>query len=55
MADNPLLKVSLTASCKERYDLEAATGWLVAAEQRLQAEVPGIYRNEMHHQLETVD
>jgi hypothetical protein len=54
MADNPLLKVSLTASCQERYDLEAATGWLVAAEQHLQAEIPSVYRNEMHHQLETV-
>ncbi len=55
MADNPLLKVSFTATCQERYDLEAATGWLVAAEQRLQAEVPGVYRNEVHHQLELVD
>ena len=55
MADNPLLKISLTAACQERYDLEAATGWLVAAEQHLQAEVPGIYRNEIHHRLELVD
>ncbi|MGI4736994.1 MAG: hypothetical protein ACRYG7_17630 [Janthinobacterium lividum] len=54
MADNPLLKVSLTANCQERYDLDAATGWLVAAEQRLQAEIPGIYHNEVYHQLETV-
>ena len=48
MADNPLLQVSLTASCQERYELEAATGWLVAAEQHLHAEIPGIYRNEVH-------
>lgn len=54
MADNPLLKVSLTAACQERYDLDADTGWLLRAEQRLQAEVPGIYRNEMQHQLEIV-
>ena len=52
MADNPLLKVSFQAACQERYDLEVATNWLVSAEQRLQAEVPGIYRNEVHHQLE---
>lgn len=54
MADNPLLKVSLQAACQERYELEAATGWLLRAEQRLVAEVPGIYRNELHHQLEAV-
>ena len=55
MADNPLLKVSLHAACQEHYDLEVGTGWLLAADQRLQAEVPGIYRNEVHHQLELVD
>lgn len=54
MADNPVLKVSLQASCQERYELEAATGWLLTAEQRLKAEVPGIYQNEVHHQLETI-
>ncbi|HEX8427342.1 hypothetical protein [Hymenobacter sp.] len=54
MADNPLLKISLNATCQERYDVETATGWLVRAEQRLKAEVPGIYQNEVHHQLEMV-
>ncbi|MCB2377405.1 hypothetical protein LGH70_07425 [Hymenobacter sp. BT635] len=54
MADNPLLKVSMNATCQERYDLEAATGWLIRAEQRLSAEVPGIYQNEVHHHIETV-
>ncbi|MBO2013009.1 hypothetical protein [Hymenobacter negativus] len=54
MADNPVLKVSLTATSQERYDLDAATGWVRQAEQRLQAEVPGIYQNAVHHRLETV-
>jgi len=54
MADNPLLKVQLQATCQERYDLEATTGWLVRAEQRLTAEVPGIYHNDVHHQLEAI-
>jgi|GEM_PF-3954431 len=54
MADNPLLKVDLTATCTESYQLEASSGWLRSAEQRLKVEVPGIYHNEMHHQLETV-
>lgn len=52
MADNPLLKVRLQASCQERYDLEAATGLLTRAEQHLLAEIPGIYRNEVRQQLE---
>lgn len=55
MADNPVLKVSLAATSQERYDLDAATGWLQQAEQRLQAEVPGIYQNAVHHRLETVE
>ena len=54
MADNPVLKVQLQATCQEQYDLEASTGWLLRAEQRLTAEVPGIYHNDVHHQLETV-
>ena len=54
MADNPLLKVQLQAACQEQYDLETPTGWLVRAEQRLTAEVPGIYYNDVHHQLEAV-
>jgi len=54
MADNPLLKVQLQATCQEQYRLEAASGWLVQAEQRLTAEVPGIYYNDVQHQLETV-
>ena len=54
MAGNPLLKVSMQANCQERYELATATGALVRAEQQLQAEIPGIYRNELHHQLETI-
>jgi hypothetical protein len=54
MADNPLLKVQLQATCQEQYHLEAATGWLLQAEQRLTAEVPGIYSNDVHHRLETI-
>ncbi|WP_157530394.1 hypothetical protein [Hymenobacter norwichensis] len=54
MADNPLLKVSMQANCQERYTLDETTGWLLQAEQRLKAEVPGIYHNEVHHALETV-
>lgn len=54
MADNPLLKVQLQATCQEQYQIEAATGWLVQAEQRLTAEIPGIYFNDVQHQLETV-
>ena len=52
MADNPLLKISLHATCQERYDLEIATNLLTRAEQHLLAEVPGIYRNEVQQQLE---
>lgn len=55
MADDPLLKVKLTVACTEDYLLDADTGWLRAAELRLVVEVPGIYRNELHHWLETVD
>lgn len=55
MADNPVLKVSLQAACREQYEVEPATGWLRRAEQHLRAEVPGIYQNEVHHQLETVE
>ena len=54
MADNPLLKVPLQATCQEQYQLEAASGWLLRAEQRLTAAVPGIYYNDVQHQLETV-
>lgn len=55
MADNPLLKVDLTATCAESYDLEAGSGWLRRAEQHLLVEVPGIYRNETRHQLQPAD
>lgn len=54
MAGNPLLKVSMQANCQERYELAAATGELVRAEQHLLAEIPGVYRNEVHHHLEPV-
>ena len=54
MAGNPLLKVSMQANCQERYELEEATGTLVRAEQHLLAEIPGVYRNELHHHLEPV-
>ncbi|MBO0359103.1 hypothetical protein J0X19_14175 [Hymenobacter sp. BT186] len=54
MADNPLLKVNMHVNCMERYTLEAATGWLLQAEQRLEVAVPGIYQNNVHHTLETV-
>lgn len=55
MADNPLLKVELTVACTEEYVLDADTGWLRTATQQLAVEVPGIYRNELHHRLETVE
>ncbi|OON69095.1 hypothetical protein [Hymenobacter sp. CRA2] len=53
MADNPLLRVDMQATCQERYELDAA-GWLVTARQQLRAEVPGIYLNEVEHELQTV-
>lgn len=55
MADNPLLKVDLNVACTEEYLLDADTGWLRTAEQRLAVEVPGIYRNALHHRLETIE
>ena len=55
MADNPVLKVRLTATCTEEYQVETTTGWLRQAEQYLLVEVPGIYRNEVRHRLQPAD
>jgi hypothetical protein len=55
MADNPQLKATLSAASTESYQLDNLTGWLRTAKQHLLAEVPGIYRNETQHELQTVD
>ena len=55
MADNPQLKVTLSAASTESYQFDNITGWLRAAKQHLLAEIPGIYRNETQHDLQTVD